>query len=381
MSDEKLEPHLLQKTSLNELTKIHWPTCLVGLAIGLLLSFGVLTGDNQGRVNLLFLLVIFVAIPILSLVIASASFAMDKSINLAQLITLFSEKLGNKVKSRTPITIPKFNRDWLFLQSQFAAISYSAGSIFGLIFLLLFSDINFIWRSTILTPENVLPILEVIALPWWFWPDAQPDFAILQATQDSRITTSIENPAVFAYWWPFVFATQIVYSLGLRIIALLIAKQIILRKAKRQSQLMFSSQSSHSSPINEPNFVKAKVSHNLPVNSITINWAGFDNTILDQIEQVAKTDGVISAGPLANENDHLVAESDTRHQLVVVKAWEPPLGELSDYLQTTNGLIMPIDVKNNQLTTPDANHLDEWCRFVAEHKNWGVFLPKQLMAN
>jgi len=70
----------------------------------------------------------------------------------------------------------------------------------------------------------------------------------------------------------------------------------------------------------------------------------------------------------------LIAQQSEARQLVLVRSWEPPLAELSDYLQTGDGYIMPLDWKNSRRVSIEPFHLEEWRRFTAAQKKWELLV-------
>jgi hypothetical protein len=60
--------------------------------------------------------------------------------------------------------------------------------------------------------------------------------------------------------------------------------------------------------------------------------------------------------------------------LVLVKSWEPPLGELGDYLHSLSGsqqkFILPLDWGEGVVKPITANHLNEWRRFCGTLSGW-----------
>ena len=75
--------------------------------------------------------------------------------------------------------------------------------------------------------------------------------------------------------------------------------------------------------------------------------------------------------PLASATDNAVT---TQSMLVLVKSWEPPLGELGDYLHSLSGsqqkFILPLDWGEGMVKPITANHLNEWRRFCGSLSGW-----------
>ena len=156
--------------------KIVWPIVLTGGAIGFLLSWIVLSGDSQGRVNIFYLLLVYLFIPLLSILASVFSLLLGKGINLARLVAAFPLWTFQTKDLIRKIHQMNLDKSWFLMQSQAAAIAFSLTSLTTYFILLLATDLNFVWRSTILNPADIYPFLKLVAAPWVFWEGAQPSF-------------------------------------------------------------------------------------------------------------------------------------------------------------------------------------------------------------
>jgi hypothetical protein len=358
---------------------VSWTIAFAGALLGLFLSFGVLSGDELGRVNLLYLLVLFVLVPLLSVAVSTLSMIRGRGLNLARLIAHLPLLSVQQKQALHRLQQQKLDKYWLYLQSQYAAIAYATGSLLGLLFLLLFTDINFVWRSTLLAPEDLLQPLKIIAAPWWYWSAAQPSLELLQATRDSRLVTAGREAGIFTQWWPFILATQLFYAFVLRFIGLMIGKVVLRRKLSVDIEQQLSRKINAFQPVFAETSETRPPSTVLPARYVVTNWDGFNQQQLNMISRHLDLAELLVAGPLASEQQHLRAASEKRPQVLLVKAWEPPLGELGDYLEQTSGMLMPINIVDGKLVTPARHHLAEWLRFAERFAHWQVYMPASLL--
>ena len=95
---------------------------LLGFVLGVVVSWGLLLGDEQGRVNLLHLLFVYTFIPLASLIVSSASVLFGQGINLANLSSYFP--FWSHLQKRAYLLQKnQAHAKWLFFyQSQLAAI-------------------------------------------------------------------------------------------------------------------------------------------------------------------------------------------------------------------------------------------------------------------
>jgi hypothetical protein len=366
-------------SNITQTTRINWPIVSVGGLLGLMLSWNLLGGNEQGQVNVLSLLLIYIVVPVASLAISLASLIFGKGLNLARLAITIPLWPRQYLYFYHKLRLQKLDKHWLFLQSQAAALAFSSTSLLIFFLLLLGTDMNFIWRSTLLTAESLQPILEYVAIPWWFWPEAQPDLALLQATQDSRLQTVTGDVSVFSRWWPFVFATQLFYGLLLRGVLLVIARIWLVRQDRKDIEKQLGNSSEEHAGLRSTPMELAPITDQLPGDIMVTNWAGVDEDLLQhRVEFSFAGNRQLHAGPLASEAAQQEAERWPGEQLVIVKAWEPPMGDLADYMRKSRGYLLPLDWQDRRLCPPQQQHLEEWQRFVNRMPNWQLYQPASL---
>lgn len=365
----------------NDLTlKVSWPIIFFGAALGILFAWGVMSGDSQGRVNLLYVLAIYFFFPVISLFISSLSMVKGTGFNLAKIsakIPFWSNKQLMLFRKYHQIGIDKY---WFFFQSHLAALAYSLSSLLVFVLLLLSTDIHFVWRSTVLVASDLLPLLEASAFPWFFWQEAQPSLELLQATQDSRLSGKSVSSHLATYWWQYVLAIQIFYCFILRGILLIVTGLYYQLKTKKDMTFILEKSIKQKIAKQEHFNDFSPVIHELPHQILINNWANFDLKILSSFENLNCTsDNIINSGPLATTSEKNIAARWQGLQVILVKSWEPPLGELLDFLENGQGYIWPIDLKNNQLVSVTELHLQEWQRFIFPLQTWQVYLPEEFL--
>ncbi len=348
-----------------------------GFLVGVIIGAGALSGDELGRVNLLFFLFLFALVPILSLVV-SAILLLTKKNGIASLI--ITSPLWPKALALHSVQqeLIGSKRNWLFLQSQIMVLAFAFGGLVVFVALLLGTDVNFVWRSTLLDAQALQPVLQAIALPWLFWSDAQPTLDLLELSRNSRITT--DGSGYSASWWKFAIAAQITYNLIPRIVLLLIAAWRYRQDAVANSveNLVNSmAKARHFSADTPPPL--AEIAYTTPSEYQLANWADAPDFCLSFITKSfgsAKTK--LSLNPLTATTT--LAQTTTQTSLVViVKSWEPPLAELQDVLKAIandeTNFILPLDWNETQVVPTQTSHLTEWRRFAATLINWKILLP------
>jgi len=351
--------------------RLSLPVLVSGFLLGLVLSWSLISGDAQGRVNVLQLVAIYIILPIASLVFSTASLMLGKSWNFARLASIFpfwSKEYQQKILR---VTQQKHAKWYFFYQSQAAALSFSCASLLVLLMLLISTDVNFVWRSTLLSAEQLFPLLEFLAKPWSFWSSAQPNLELLKSTQDFRILSQNGLVNNFAGWWQFILGAQLFYAFLLRFISIVICKVAFkVINGKPDSIQLMTTVRTQSSVATESQL--ATTVNNIESDFSLNNWCGVDNkllqVILDKLE-FSQSDEIF-AGPLASHTDQMIAERWQKTQLLIVKGWEPPLAELADFMQNGMGYLLPLDWDKNGLKQLKKEHLDEWRRFIFQLPQW-----------
>lgn len=219
------------------LNQISLSLVFFGLIAGFLVGYGVLIGDAQGRVNLLLLLILFAFLPVLGLLLSLVPLLTGSRKGLAGWILELPILPRHLAAEVIKLGISGSRKSWLFYQTQLLTLSFAGGGLLVYLLLLLGSDISFVWRSTLLEASDVLPVLNALAVPWWFWPEAQPSLELLQQTQDFRLSSQSTEAPVLGQWWKYIFAAQCTYNLLPRTLMLVISKSRYLRTNSADSNL------------------------------------------------------------------------------------------------------------------------------------------------
>ena len=348
---------------------------MLGLCLGFLTAYGVLTGDDDGRVNLLFLLLLFAFLPVVSLLLSILLIVKGGGKGLAGWILDIPLWPRHLILPLSRLGLTHGRELWLFYQTQVFAVCFSAGCLLLYMLLLLGSDITFVWRSTLLEPDDLLPALQVIGTPWWFWPEAQASLALIEETRDFRLDSQgMSQPAV-GLWWKYILATQLAYNLLPRSLMLLVSRHKY--RARLQQHRLKPVPDVWPQPggtVGDKDAL-ANLTRSVASPFILLDWADASPDCYERIQQrLGDAAGIHPLGPLGDQAEMHLPGSHS--MVVVVKGWEPPLAELADRLSEldTNAdkLILPLDWSGAGVREPSPAHLDEWRRFAATLADWQV---------
>lgn len=179
-----------------------WP--LAALA-GVLVAVGSLSYAPSGRLNVLWLWLLWAGLPLVGALASLAVSAAGRSRPW-----LFHWR-GWRLH-----WYPTRAQRWQMLYYlQLLWLVAGLGLLLGFATLLLFSDLAFGWSSTLLnsdTPPMVL--FDGLSMPWReLWPAAVPDATLLESTRYVRIAPASGDVERAGDWWPFLMASLIFYNL------------------------------------------------------------------------------------------------------------------------------------------------------------------------
>jgi len=344
---------------------------LLAFLIAFITTVGLMMGDQYGRVNLLYLLLIFVFVPVTSLFITLYCAFFKSQFNLSVLFLQLPLWPRDWLDTTGELQKAKSRKPWLFYQSQKIALMLSVGALAAFFCTLLLSDISFVWRSTLLSAEHVFPLLQTVALPWSFIETAQPLMEHVLSSQDSRLSTSAELIGT-GVWWRYILMAQLFYVLLPRTVLFVIGKKQLSKVDESLASEALSLDTKNiEGEVNSDQLEMVK-QQRLDLSQATLlNWAVLPAVL--QTELIAKYGApkhCYQIGASASAADIDRALSDPLDKYVIVAAWEPPMGELEDFMRESKGVLLILDWDEDKFQQINPVHLDEWRRFCFPIKNW-----------
>ena len=399
---------------------------LLGLLLGWLAIIGLFQYDGQGRVNLVYLLVVLVVFQLcLILLTFIAMLPQSKTSwlpgfsSFQKLLKWFSPGRLQKLFSRF---MPASEREgisqllgrhkkvfadigkWqVFSWSQLFGVAFNSAALLTIFILIATRDVAFGWSSTLdIQPAAILQVTDFLSWPWHSWlPLAVPDLQLVEASHYFRLQNGAGagvDAEILGHWWPFVMISLAIYGLLPRLLLLLFCR-FQLRSAYSRTLQYFPGRRELLSRLNSA-LIETRASEHegssttaemgpeqtqyrrVGESVILINWSGLEldkNSLMDEIQALGEFTSKVTFRAGVNcklEVDEAVIKSvsqlDTNTPIsIIVKAWEPPLGELADFIGdlrqpgATQRMIylLPVAVKAGQLVQPVIADLDEWQRF------------------
>ena len=415
------------------LTTVGLGAVLLGLLLGYGVARAVLYYDGSHPVNVVHVLVVFVVLQALTLVLfvvaawpgrrgarGQAGGGLPEALRrlgpgrwvagLTRLLPadFFASEVRDALERMTGrgdahgVLYGRVQKWQLLAWSQAFALAFNIGAIAGAVQLIVGSDLAFGWSTTLDVDERAMKRLtDTLSLPWaWAWEGAVPDDGTIAATRTFRAETfggDAGAAGVFTKWWPFVLMCMVTYGLLPRVVTWAVSRAR-LRAAAGRALGLLPGGDAVLRRMTRPRVATRAAGHEAgnagastgpaePVEiapptdrvACVVRWAaaplpaGADDTsVLDAGGGATLAD---DRAALRQAQARSVAAGPGAAVVVRVKAWEPPLGELIDFLRELRGGVAegaPIEVSpagdgdrvvwRDRLTRVG----DPWLRLVGE---------------
>ena len=373
-------------TSLDSNKYLHYLTLFsslfgfLALMLGFLTGFALLSYSGSEPVNVIYLLLVMVGLPLLSMLLSLLSmllgnigvkiFSHFSPLYYLEKVVKYLPFAKNIEFSSLPFSTGLSK--WIFLQRvQIFSFLFSLGLFLALILMIISKDIAFGWSTTLqVDAKSFQSLLSTLSLPWReFLPSAVPSLELVDLSHYFRLgkhldTNMIHNADKLGAWWKFLAMATFTYALGLRLIFWLVTYYGLKQQLKKEFfsldgvstlikefQTPFVSTQSHKSEehldIKEQS-VREVDEHLGEEYQGILGWNFSDEQLLlvkDSLEVKAKIrEGV--GGRNSFVDDKKIIDGLKGDVLVYVKAWEPPTMDFMDFLEDVldNSLIKSVDI-------------------------------------
>lgn len=417
MAERFNEPAQVRQQALAAQAWVTLLTAGVGVLLGVGVALGVFYYDGSSRINVLAVLAVFVVLPVLLLLptlVAMLPTRLARALpGVGPLSDLLRGLSVGRLAAAVGRVLPRGARDqvalsadtlgggqaiyahvqkWAVLTwSQVFAVMFSAAAIVTLMMLVVFSDLAFGWSTTLrIDAADVHRLTQTLAAPWAATGQAVPDLSLIATSRYYRLEAADAlppDPAALGAWWMFVVAAMACYGLGPRVVVLavcLIARRRALRAAMltmpgagalrrrlHQGQVVFAGEGEGESDVMPGKADALAPSTEAPVADALIVWAAAP---LDQAPGAwrASTSTRHHAGGQSSvAEDRAVIEGFAAKDGlagvgVVVKAWEPPMGELLDFLRELREVLgQGVDITVLPVGDATTGQRDAWPKRLA----------------
>ena len=273
--------------------------------------------------------------------------------------------------------------------SQLLALGFNVAAVGGALQLIVFSDLAFGWSTTLQADaEDMHRVTSAISVPWAdYWTDAEPNGELVAATQTFRAAEfGGDTPEIAAReaarWWPFLIASMLFYGLLPRVLTVALT-QARLRRAvvkavaftpgvdrvcdRLTAAVVETRAVEHETPGTNGEPIPAAASPSTDPGSVIV-WAG----------AIEGGDILPAGGVNTLDEDRAAIDEAARRGgtvRVVVKAWEPPVLEVLDFLRDLRAAmaesdaieVMPVGDGDRAVWKKKVGGVgDPWLRLVDE---------------
>lgn len=358
-----------------------------GTVLGVLAMLGLLFYDGGQRINVTVILA-FVAFQLLLALLTTA-----QSLAGWQPWRPLLRRFRNNTES--PISM-KLQPVLMARAAQLGGLCFALAGLATLLVMVVLQDLAFGWSTTLNTDANSYHrLISTVAAPWaWLWPAAAPEFTLVEATRFFRASTGegTVNPARWGQWWPFIAMLWTTWALLPRLVLCVLAGVLIRRKARHlldshpaKRALMYRMETpaldtgnDHNDASDQPNTETQLNVHPLPDARIVLCWAGAGDPEVPDALSAGKSLVAKAGGRMTLAEDQQTLEQVATHLtqapqlsvLLVTRSWEPPTGELEDFLINAKKLwpkgtqiaLVPLATHIEQ--EPDTHQIQQWLRFA-----------------
>lgn len=382
----RLRPQTSTDGPLRRWRRITAGFALAGLITGVMTMLGLLFYDGGQRINLTVILAFVLLQCLLALVTTVQAFAGWQPWRWL-LRKLMPASTTGALQPLQPMLMAR--------AAHTGGLMFGLAGLLTLLVLVVVQDLAFGWSTTLNTgADSYYRLLTAIAAPWQgLWPAAVPDRELVEATRFFRSeAASGTSPAQWGAWWPFVTMVWVTYVIVPRLILLLLATVHPGLRARRElarhpgmialqyrmETPALDTGNRHNDAADLPSTDTSVQLQPLPRGQVLIRWAGAGEPELpDALATGYQT--VLAAGgnaPLEHDNriiaqaEALLAGARDPAVIIVTRSWEPPTGELADFLQQARQawppttLIALVPLAPEADGSPPDHQVSQWLRFA-----------------
>jgi len=366
--------------------RIHTGFAVVGILAGITTMSGLLFYDGGQRINI----TVFLAFVALQLMLAL--FTSIQSLAGWQPWRWLLTRLG---LSASPGVTGKLQPLLMARAAHLGGCCFALAGLLTLLVMVVVQDLAFGWSTTLDTASaSYHRLVTALATPWsWLWPAAVPDPALVEATRFFRTgSAAVTDPGRWGQWWPFVTMLWLTWVLLPRLVLSLFTALMIRRRAHRllashpaMHALLYRMETpvldtgnDHNDAGDLPDTHTRSALQPLPASSVILCWADAGEQDLPRVLTGPDT-RVFRAGgrtSLAQDQEtlsaigNILAASASPAVILLARSWEPPTGELSDFLEAAKAQwpdrsrVALVPLAKNPDQPPGDHHLAQWLRFA-----------------
>jgi hypothetical protein len=362
----------------------------LGAVLGIITMAGLLFYDGGQRINVT-VIIGFVALQLLLALLTSLQSVMGWQ-PWRPLLNRFMPASDPALQLLQPALMAR--------ATQGGGLSFAVAALLTLLAMVVTQDLAFGWSTTLNTAASGYhQLTSALATPWaWLWPSAVPDPALVEATRFFRAGKNTAlTPARWGQWWPFVSMLWLIWVVLPRLLLRLLASALVrLRTRKlllchpglralreRMATSVLDTGAGHNDAGDLPDTRHNTLLQPLPEKAQLLSWASA-GTVTDKQTLPAALAAIcpgpaLDVGGLASLSQdqqaitQLAVSSDAVTAIMLVRSWEPPTGELLDFLDSARHnwpansrvFLLPLAAETREPSnTATDRQLQPWLRFA-----------------
>lgn len=280
--------------------------------------------------------------------------------------------------------------------AHLGGLCFSVAALITLLVALVIQDLAFGWSTTLsAAPTGFTRLTASLAWPWrGLWPAAVPDLSLVEATRFYRTGAGMSDvpPSRWGDWWPFIMMLWLTYVVLPRGILLAVAQGHIVLRARRALHAhpgwralqyrmetpTLDTGNGHNDAEDTPGEFHGAAPRLLPQATVVVYWGGVaDDSLPTAVrERVRLTCSAGGRATLESDRQTLQQIADTLSDgngkgndvLLVTRGWEPPTGELQDFLEAAQSLwpsrarLTVVPVSHDPAVPVPKHQLTQWLR-------------------
>ncbi|UDL04982.1 DUF2868 domain-containing protein [Marinobacter sp. CA1] len=356
-----------------------------GVLLGITTMLGLLYYDGSGRINVTVLLA-FLA---LQLLLALAT-AVQSLLGWRPWGWLVNRSAGADTS-----VLQHLHPQLLARAAQGGGLAFTLAGLATLLVLVVVQDLAFGWSTTLAAgAESYHRLVQTLAIPWQaLWPAAVPDANLVASTRFFRAApTSAVTAVRWGDWWPFLTMAWLCYGVLPRALLRWLAGWHLRHQARqrlyhhpgltalryRMETPVLETGNPDADASSAPSLDTRGELQPYPDSPVVIRWAGAggEQLPLDFADngqrQVFEAGGgaTLAQDRLAlRQAAAVLALAELPSAIVLTRAWEPPTGELEDFLSEareqwpTDTLVALVPLATDPSRPPEPQQLAQWLRF------------------
>jgi hypothetical protein len=373
--------------------------------LGCLSGIGLLHYSGERPVNVLFFMGVVVFLPLITLGLGlftilkshkrySTLVRLSPAFWLERLLALLPQYVQTHIER---VSWNALLLNWLVIQrAQVLALAFSVGILVALVIVVVTQDIAFSWSTTLqVTAEEFYTFVYTLAFPWReFIDSAVPSLTLVEQSQYFRLGEGVDDrfashAAILGGWWKFLALATFFYAIMPRLL-LYGFVSFWGRRVLQKSILSLEGAKALLYHMNEPlvetqAVVSEKVckeEHDVLGQYVGVLekeyhthllWAG-DEEKFKLIEEVYGF-SAIQRGLVGGINKLAIDEARIRQSsgkvIVSVKAWEPPVMDIIDFLEALSNRVeritlLPLGTFENHCN-PEVEDVHMWASVLGKH--------------